>query len=217
MQKTVKAIDRIGEKHGNLTIISILKLPGENTKCVARCDCGNEKALFVCNIVSKKATSCGCEKDKKTSDRFATHGKSKTRIYKIYKAMKYRCYNDKGEYYKLYGGRGIIICDEWLNDFQTFYNWSIANGYLENLSIDRKNVNGNYEPTNCRWATADEQAKNKRKSINNKSGVSGVCYHNVLHKWEAYINHNKKNKYLGIFNTKEEAVEARRQAELLYW
>ena len=78
--------------------------------------------------------------------------------------MKTRCYNPNYKQAKDYGDRNIVICDEWLNDFMSFYNWAMANGYKSNLSIDRINVNGNYEPSNCRWATAKEQANNKRNT-----------------------------------------------------
>lgn len=90
-----------------------------------------------------------------------------TRIYNIYHNMKNRCYNLNDRRYKDYGGRGINICPEWLGEhgFDNFYNWSIKNGYTDSLTIDRINVNGNYEPNNCRWSTNAEQANNKRNSI----------------------------------------------------
>ncbi len=93
------------------------------------------------------------------------HGMTKERIYRIYRCMKTRCYNPNDSSYKDYGGRGITICDEWNNDFLSFYEWSMKNGYAENLSIDRIDNDGNYEPSNCRWATSQMQADNKRNVI----------------------------------------------------
>lgn len=92
-----------------------------------------------------------------------THGKRHTRLYGIWLQMKNRCFNAKTKRYKDYGGRGITVCDEWRNDFQSFYNWSISNGYDDTLTIDRKDNSGNYEPSNCRWVTVKEQNRNSRQ------------------------------------------------------
>ncbi len=116
-----------------------------------------------------------------------THGLSKTRVYSIWCDMKKRCYNPKNKRYECYGGRGIRVCDEWLHDFVRFYEWSMANGYEETLSIDRKDVNGNYEPGNCRWVTMKEQERNRRdnvfitykgetKTMAEWSEITGICY-----------------------------------------
>lgn len=93
-----------------------------------------------------------------------THGMYGTRIYRIWANMKARCNNKNDYHYKNYGARGIKICDEWLQDFRNFYNWAINNGYRDDLTIDRINVNGNYEPSNCKWSTMLEQSKNRRAS-----------------------------------------------------
>ena len=102
--------------------------------------------------------SCGCL----LHEHNKTHGLSNTDLYRIYCGMKSRCYNKNNKKYKNYGGRGIKICDEWVNDFSTFYKWAISNGYEKGLSIDRIDVDGNYEPSNCRWANNDIQSHNKR-------------------------------------------------------
>lgn len=101
----------------------------------------------------------------KGGDNITKHGKCNTRLYRIYKCMKTRCYNKNRNDYKYYGGRGIVICDEWLNDFMAFYYWSINNGYDDTLTIDRIDVDGNYEPSNCRWATQKQQCNNYSRNI----------------------------------------------------
>ena len=90
------------------------------------------------------------------------HGLSKSRLYRIRGGMLSRCLNPKNTKFHLYGGRGISVCDIWLKSFQAFYDWAMANGYSDELSLDRINNNGNYEPSNCRWVTISEQNKNRR-------------------------------------------------------
>lgn len=95
---------------------------------------------------------------------YLTHGMTHTRLHSIWKSMRTRCNNQNAQCYKNYGGRGISICDEW-NDFMNFYLWAMNNGYSEELTIDRINVNGNYEPTNCRWISRREQCRNKQYNV----------------------------------------------------
>ena len=89
------------------------------------------------------------------------HGLYKSRIYKIWETMKHRCYCTGQTSYRYYGGRGITVCDEWRNDFKEFYDWAMSNGYSDELTLDRVESSGNYEPTNCRWVTMKEQTRNK--------------------------------------------------------
>ena len=93
------------------------------------------------------------------------HGMRHTRLYNIWRSMNQRCNNPNTINFKRYGGRGITVCDEWKDDFQAFYDWAMANGYSDELTIDRLDPNGNYEPSNCRWATWEQQANNKRNSM----------------------------------------------------
>ena len=120
------------------------------------------------SITSGQILSCGCiNKERLIQQNIdnSKHSMCNTRLYKIWKHMHTRCYNQNDEHYQDYGQRGIEICDSWKDDFLEFYNWSISNGYNNNLSIDRIDVNGNYEPSNCRWVTIKKQQNNKRNSV----------------------------------------------------
>lgn len=152
----------IGKKFGRLTVLEELperKHRNKVYKC--QCECGNITNVIGTNLRSGKTKSCGCLYRKSN----AKPGKSYTRLYHILKGMKDRCYRASYKYYTDYGGRGIVICQEWLNNFMTFYNWAMNNGYRDGLTIDRIDTNGNYEPSNCCWVTQKQQCNNKRNCV----------------------------------------------------
>lgn len=129
------------------------------------CECGKEVNVLGIHLRSGHTKSCGCFRKETTGNNKRTHGMTNTRLHGIWKNMKNRCTNKNSDDYYLYGGRGISICDEWLNNFENFKDWSISNGYSDNLTIDRQDVNGNYEPSNCRWISQKSQCNNTRRNV----------------------------------------------------
>ena len=124
------------------------------------CQCGQKKEVRGSDLNRGFVQSCGCWKAEMPKTR-ATHGASGTRLYRIWQAMKDRTGNSNASRYAYYGGRGIYLCQEW-HYFEAFQKWSLSNGYRDDLSIDRINNNGNYEPANCQWATQQTQVHNRR-------------------------------------------------------
>lgn len=147
------------------------------------------------------------------------HGLRNHILHNIWSGIKTRCHNSKRKGWKDYGGRGIVVCDEWINSFLSFYNFCINNGWKEGLEIDRININGNYEPSNCQFITKAENLAigKQRKRNDNKTGYVGVSFNKLENKYKSGIFINRKQLHLGTFNKLSEAVEARIQAEILYF
>lgn len=163
--KTKDHTDLSGKQYGRLTVLECIGSDKHHKRLYrCLCECGKEKITTQALLKRGEVTSCGCKQKEVI---FKQNGLSTKRIYAVYNSMKIRCYNKKFKQYKDYGGRGIAICPEWLgeNGFINFYNWAMENGYKDNLTLDRINPKGNYEPSNCRWATYKEQANNTKATV----------------------------------------------------
>ena len=155
-------IDITGKKYNKLTVLSFYDIKDNKSRWLCQCDCGNKTIVKGTQLKNGKTKSCGCLLHQKKYDK-ETEKKIK-RLQHIYSQMKQRCYKIDNHIYKYYGGKGITICDEWLNNSNNFYKWALENGYDNNLTIERINVNGNYEPSNCKWITKTQQGYNKTNS-----------------------------------------------------
>ena len=179
------------------------------------CFCG--EYFYTCHtrILYQPQRSCGCLPKEACNK---THQRSGDRIYRNYHGMLSRCQNKNHGMYPLYGGRGIKVCDRWANKEDGFTNFLEDMGEIpEDLSLDRIDVNGNYEPSNCRWATRTEQNYNQRIRKDNTSGITGVRSEPRYNTWVASIRLNSKNIYLGSYKTLYEAYLARIEGELKYY
>lgn len=167
--------DIINKKFGRLLVLKIDKkvpryypngtIRGHRTYYKCQCECGNIVSIERSCLLSGTTKSCGCYAKEKAKTANITHNLTHHRLYNIFHKMRARCLKTKCKSYPNYGGRGITICPEWKNNFLAFYNWAINNGYSDNLSLDRIDVNGNYEPSNCRWTTSKIQNNNKRSNF----------------------------------------------------
>lgn len=166
----------IGQTFGRLTIIGYdhekkIDVKHREHYFLCQCTCGNQTVVSLKNLTNSKhpTTSCGCYVQEINRERIRnmklTHGLTDHRLYNIWRNTKARCYNPNNGSYSDYGARGIKMCDEWLNDFKTFYDWAMANGYSDDLTISRKNPDGDYCPENCCWTTDKAQQSTRRNNV----------------------------------------------------
>lgn len=211
-------IELTGQKFGKLFVLGRAdSIKRERVFWNCQCDCGNITAVMAKSLRAGKTKSCGCLVSETVIKRSTKHGQAheQTSEYTTWKRMKYRCTNEKSSDYERYGGKGIAVCERW----QTFENFFSDMGPKPspNHSIDRIDCNGNYEPSNCRWATNIEQARNTGNRKNNTKGIKGVGWKASANKWRARISINGKSIALGHFDSLDEAIEVRKLAEAKYW
>ena len=159
----------IGKKFARLTIIAIAPLEffdngSKKSMVMCRCDCGNIGKYHFTRVKCGHIKSCGCYKSEIHQQTHTTHNRTNTPLYNVWRGMKARCHRKNDPGYKHYGGRGIRVCDRWINDPEAFMAWALANNYSKGLDIDRINVDGDYEPDNCRFVTRSVNNKNRRSS-----------------------------------------------------
>lgn len=157
----MRLLDLTGKRFGRLTVVSRAEnSKSGKTRWRCKCDCGNECVVHGDSLKSGNTKSCGCVRRESSHNKATTHGMSDTPLFAVWWAMISRCKNPNNKSYKNYGGRGIRVCDEW-TDSSKFFEWAIKNGYAEGLTIERIDVNGGYEPSNCTWIPKEKQARNK--------------------------------------------------------
>ena len=208
-------VDLTGQKFGRFIVIKRL----ENNKFhkatfLCLCECGNERVVVSGSLKSGNSKSCGCLSIEKPSR--LKHGKSKSSVYIAWTGILDRCTNPNIHSFSHYGGRNITVCDRWKESFENFYE-DMGEKPSPNHSIDRIDVNGNYEPSNCRWANKKDQAINQRIRKDNTSGIRGVTWDKSRNMWSATIGNNNKLIRIGHFNDLSDAITARKEAELKYW
>ena len=176
----------IGDKYGRLTILKQIGSVNKKRKVECQCECGVIKNYYFDSLYGDITKSCGCLQKQMASESNTTHGMSNTKVYKSWESMKDRCARKGHKYYKNYGGRGITVCERWL-EFENFYEDMRAD-FRDGLKLDRINNNGNYCRENCRWATQKEQCNNTRSNVN----INFMGQTKSIAEWATYFGINYK-------------------------
>lgn len=195
-------VNMTGMSFGRLTVIERAENDKlGNAKWLCKCDCGKTTVVLGRSLREGKTRSCGCMLSEASKERMTKlltkHGMSASKLYRVYMSMIERCEKPSCSEFHRYGGRGIMVCDEWKNNRNSFFKWALSNGYKEGLQIDRINNDGNYEPSNCRWVLPIDNARNTSKcikviaincetgeemlfrSINEAVEQTGICYSTI--------------------------------------
>lgn len=158
-------IDLTGKRFGRLTVVGRAENRGDEITWDCVCDCGNHTTIRGVHLRSGHTQSCGCFHHERQVTSHTKHNASRHPLYRVWRGIKDRVHIPSNKKYHNYGGRGITVCEEWDNDFSSFYKWALSNGYKKGLEIDRIDVNGNYEPSNCRWVKHIVNSNNRRNNI----------------------------------------------------
>lgn len=211
----MRNLDLTGQKFGRWTVIDRGLNKDNRVAWNCICECGNTNIIITRSLVKGLSKSCGCL----VRDKGYKHGHNKTTgtstEYNSWHQMKQRCLNPNDKRYEDYGGRGITICERWM-DFNNFLA-DMGEKPDKSYSIDRIDNEKGYYPGNCKWASREEQQRNNRVQKNNSFGVRGVSYDNSRGKYLAQMYCERKRVLMERFDTLDEAIEARKQAELKYW
>jgi hypothetical protein len=206
-----KEMDISGKKFGRLTAIA-RDFSTDKWKCV--CECGKVHMARSGNLRNGTVSSCGClgrensvRMGRNLGQKAKRHGESGSRIHGIWCHMKTRCLCDTSQAYSYYGGRGIKVCQEWIDSYESFRDWALANGYTDKLELDRRDTNDDYCPENCRWATRVQQMRNTRKRRDAEtSKFKGVSWCANASKWRVQLHLNGKPVHVGLYDDEEQAA-----------
>lgn len=205
---------KIGDEFGRLKVLENKGIIKGTVHFLCECTCGTIKLIRGNSLQSNNTKSCGCLQKEVLLLSNTKHGMCGTSTYNSWSSMIARCSNPKINNYQRYGDRGIRVCPEWFNFKQFFLDMGER---PENTSIERVNVNGNYEPSNCIWASRTAQARNRRLLKVNTTGVNGVTWSKRNRKYCVKIGVNYKQHYIGLFENLNDAKAARFAAEQKYW